>query len=411
MGAVAVIVSAVIFARTVEIVEEIVEEITRVTIVDEGQYGRQLLTPQTDPGDPVIFLIVGTDSALGLDPGDPATSGREIDPDGRSLADTIMLVRLEPESGDAWVLSIPRDLWAEIPGAQDNKIASAFYIGGAPLLVATVTSMLDVEINHYVQMDFAAFQRVVDTLGGVPVWFEHPARDPKSGLAISAPGCHVLDGRQALQYVRSRTYTEQIDGRWRVTQGDDFGRIRRQQDFLVLALDRAIHRGARNPSTMIGLLDAGAASVTLDQELTPGDLVALGEAFSNFNPEKLHRERLEVYTLYWPDGNYKGEAALGDANKPMLDVFRGAADAGTASASPVNGIGATGGGFAGGAGAMAMPGPRIGVADLVSRLHGSVTAAPSEQAAVAAAQSGTDGGTDSESPSILGRPPEGETCG
>ena len=405
------IVSAVVFARTVEFVEQIVEEITRVTIVDEGQYGRQLLTPQTHPGDPVNFLIVGTDSALGLDPSDPAASGREIDPDGRSLADTIMMVRLDPESGEAWVLSIPRDLWAEIPGAQDNKIASAFYIGGAPMLVATVTSMLDVEVNHYVQMDFAAFQRVVDTLGGVPVWFEHPVRDPKSGLDISEPGCHVLDGSQALQYVRSRTYSEQIDGRWRVTQGDDFGRIRRQQDFLVLALDRAVHRGARNPSTMIRLLDAGAASVTLDQELTPGELIALGEAFSDFNPEKLRRERLEVYTLYWPDGAYKGEAALASANQPMLDVFRGGAGATTASAAPLGDIGSAGGGSAAGAGAMAMAGPRIGAAELVERLQSFDTAAPSEQAAVTAAQSETDGGTGSESPSILGRPPEGEACG
>ena len=55
---------------------------------------------------------------------------REVDPTGRSLADTIMLVRLDPVSGSAWVLSIPRDLWAEIPGAQDNKITSALYIGG-----------------------------------------------------------------------------------------------------------------------------------------------------------------------------------------------------------------------------------------------------------------------------------------
>ena len=405
------IVSAVVFARTVEFVEQIVEEITRVTIVDEGQYGRQLLTPQTHPGDPVNFLIVGTDSALGLDPSDPAASGREIDPDGRSLADTIMMVRLDPESGEAWVLSIPRDLWAEIPGAQDNKIASAFYIGGAPMLVATVTAMLDVEVNHYVQMDFAAFQRVVDTLGGVPVWFEHPVRDPKSGLDISEPGCHVLDGSQALRYVRSRTYTEQIDGRWRVTQGDDFGRIRRQQDFLVLALDRAVHRGARNPSTMIRLLDAGAASVTLDQELTPGELIALGEAFSDFNPEKLRRERLEVYTLYWPDGAYKGEAALASANQPMLDVFRGGAGATAASAAPLGDIGSAGGGSAAGAGAMAMAGPRIGAAELVERLQSFDTAAPSEQAAVTAAQSETDGGTGSESPSILGRPPEGEACG
>ena len=326
VAALAVIVSAVLSIRTVEVVEEVWEEFDRELIVDTGQYGRQLLRTDTEPGEPVNFLIVGTDSALGLDPDDPVLHGRVVDPTGRSLADAIILVRLDPVSGSAWVLSIPRDLWAVIPGAQDNKITSALFIGGAELMVATVTSMFDVEINHYVELDLAGFRAVVDTLGGIPVWFENPARDPGSGLNITEPGCHVLDGEQALQYVRSRRYTEQVDGRWRITGGDDFDRIERHQDFLVLALDRAINRGARNPSTMVELLEAAAASLTLDQDLRLSELIALGEAFADFNPENLQRHRLEVYTLWWPDGSYKGEAAYRGANEPILEVFRGGAD-------------------------------------------------------------------------------------
>ena len=133
-------------------------------------------------------------------------------------------------------------------------------------------------------------------------------------------------GERALHYVRSRRYTEQIDGRWRITGGDDFSRIERQQDFLVLALDRAINRGARNPSTMVELLDAAAGSLTLDQDLTLAELIALGEAFADFNPENLQRQRLEVYTVWWPDGAYKGEAAYKGANEPLLEVFRGLVD-------------------------------------------------------------------------------------
>ena len=136
----------------------------------------------------------------------------------------------------------------------------------------------------------------------------------------------MLGGEQALQYVRSRTYTELIDGRWRITGGDDFSRIARQQDFLVLALDRAISRGARNPTTIAGMIEAGAAFVTIDQDLTLGELVSLAQDFSDFNPENLQRQRLEVYTLWWPDGRYKGEAALRQANEPILDIFRGEAD-------------------------------------------------------------------------------------
>ena len=326
VASLAVIVSAVAFARLAERVEEVWEQVNRVVIVDTGQYGRQLLRTGTEPGEPVNFLIVGTDSALGLDPDDPVLHGRVVDPTGRSLADTIMLVRLDPVSGSAWVLSLPRDLWAEIPGAQDNRLTSALYIGGAELLVATVTSMFDVEINHYVEVNLAGFREVVDTLGGIPVWFPNPVRDTRLGFSIPEPGCHVLGGEQALHYVRSRRYTEQIDGRWRITGGDDFSRIERQQDFLVLALDRAVNRGARNPSTMVELLDAASASMTLDQDLTLAELIALGEAFADFNPDNLQRQRLEVFTVWWPDGTYRGEAAYTTANNPILEVLRGEAD-------------------------------------------------------------------------------------
>lgn len=327
LASVAVIVAAVLVADYAEHVVEVWRDVDRVEIIGTGQYGQDpLLRTDTEPGEPVNFLIVGTDSALGLDPDDPVMSGRVVDPSGRSLADAIMLVRLDPVAASAWALSIPRDLWADIPGAQENRITSALYIGGAELLVATVTSMFDVEINHYVELDLAGFREVVDTLGGIPVWFNHPTRDPRSGLNIVEPGCHVLDGERALQYVRSRRFTEQIDGRWRITGGDDFTRIERQQDFLVLALDRAINRGARNPSTMVELLEAASESMTLDQDLTLAELIALGGAFADFNPENLQRNRLEVYTVWWPDGTYQGEAAYKRANEPLLEVFRGAAD-------------------------------------------------------------------------------------
>ncbi len=321
-----VIVSAVASARTVQYVEEVWEEYRPVYFPDTVQYGRDLLVTDTEPGEPVNFLLVGIDSSIDVRPDAETDGAGGVAAGGRALADVIMLVRLDPGAKSAWVLSIPRDLWAEIPGAQDHKINSALLIGGAPLLVATVRSMFDVEINHYVEMDFAGFEQVVDTLGGVPVWFPNPARDPKSKLNIETPGCHVLGGEQALQYVRSRTYTEFIDGRWRITGGDDFSRIARQQDFLVLALDRAISRGARNPTTIVGMIEAGAAFVAFDQDVTLGELVSLAQDFSDFNPENLQRKRLEVYTLFWPDGRYKGEAAYRQANEPILDVFRGEED-------------------------------------------------------------------------------------
>ena len=393
-----VIVSAVASARTVKYVDEIWEQVDRVRIVDTVQYGHDLLRTDTEPGEPVNFLLVGTDSGTDAEGSAAASRASGVATSGKSLADVIMLLRLDPESKSAWVLSIPRDLWAEIPGAQNHKINSAFFIGGAPLLVETVTSMFDVEINHYVQVDFAGFQAVVNTLGGVPVWFPNPARDPKSKLKIDEPGCHVLQGEQALQYVRSRTYTELIDGRWRVTGGDDFRRIERQQDFLVLALDRAISRGARNPTTLASMIKAGAAFVTIDQDLTLGELVSVAQAFSDFNPENLQRQRLEVYTLWWPDGRYKGEAAYQRANEPMLDVFRGVADSESASAVSLTGVEAAS--APAGAGVV-LAGAQAGAGVV---LAGAQAGAGD---AVVAAQSVEE---DPEPVVILGRPPEGESC-
>ncbi|MXZ97443.1 MAG: hypothetical protein F4017_11610, partial [Acidimicrobiaceae bacterium] len=136
-----VIVSALASARTVQYVEEVWEQIDRVPVTGTVQYGQELLRPDTEPGEPVNFLIVGTDSGTDVASTAAAAQAGGVATSGKSLADVIMLLHLDPKAKSAWVLSIPRDLWAEIPGAQDHKINSAFYIGGASLLVETITSM------------------------------------------------------------------------------------------------------------------------------------------------------------------------------------------------------------------------------------------------------------------------------
>ncbi|MFQ5556838.1 MAG: LCP family protein [Acidimicrobiales bacterium] len=302
-------------------------EIPRVEI-GRDSFGRQILHSETPPGEPVTFLLVGTDSAAGVPAADPVLIDREIDPNGRALADSILLLRVDPVSGSAWVVSIPRDLRVEIPDAAPNKINASLLIGGPKLLTRTVSETFDLVINHYVQVDFLGFREIVDVLGGVPVWFDTPTRSPRSGLDIQTAGCRVLDGVEALQYVRARSdYQQYVDDTWVVTGRDDFSRIARQQDFLVLALDRAIDRGARSPTTMASLLDAGQDSVLLDENLTLAELLDLGQAFSDFNPENLHRFALQLDTLEDSDGAYQGEALVPGVNEEVLDIFRGAAEA------------------------------------------------------------------------------------
>ncbi len=300
-----------------------VAEIPRV------QFSGDLLITETPPGDPVNFVVIGNDSALGIDPGDPIHIGRVYDDRGTHNADSISLVRVDPVARQVWVLSIPRDLVVDVPGSREWKINAASLIGGPELLVQTISETFDVQLNHYVQLDFLAFEAVVDQLNGVPVWFVNPARDLESGLDVPLAGCVVLDGEGALSYVRSRNYEEFIEGAW-ISVGNeqpDLARIRRQQDFLVLALDRAVARGARNLSTMSSLITAGAQSVVLDQGLTPAELIDLAEAFTDFDPASLQRFSLEVL----PERNYRdlGDVAHfvdGPVNREALDIFRGVAD-------------------------------------------------------------------------------------
>ena len=133
------------------------------------QFSGDLLDTETDPSEPVNFLIIGVDSALGLDPDDPAAFGRDVDARGNSLADTIALLRIDPVGGQAWMLTLPRDLLVEIPNARIpvQKINAASLIGGAPLLVETVSTNFDVRINHYVELDSVSYTHL--TLPTIPL--------------------------------------------------------------------------------------------------------------------------------------------------------------------------------------------------------------------------------------------------
>jgi len=163
-----------------------------------------ILTAIESPQEPVTILILGRDT-------------RDTENDiGR--ADTIMLFYLNPKENNGVLLSIPRDTLVEIPGHGEDKINHAYAYGGEELMIKTVSSFLDAEINHYVTLDFEGFVRLIDALGGVDITIDRPMVDPKSGANFSA-GNHRFTGEQALSYTRSR-----------VTELGDIGRIQRQQN-------------------------------------------------------------------------------------------------------------------------------------------------------------------------------------
>ena len=278
-----------------------------------------LVTPE-QTGEPQNYLVVGIDNADRLAPDDPVRRKR----DSQQLSDTIMVMRIDPAERKAELLSLPRDLWVPYGDTGDHaRINTAISRGnGRPdVLIGVLKDYLGIPIHHYVQVDLAGFRELVAAIDGVPVYFPYPARDQRSGLSILETGCVTLDPVQALAYARSRYHDQLIDGEWVRDPRYDLGRIARQQDFIRRALDRAVEKGARNPGTLDRLLDAALASVTIDDELTTGDIFDLAQRFRQFDPDSL-----ETYTVP-VEREFKGAAdvvLLVEAQaEPILARFRG----------------------------------------------------------------------------------------
>jgi LCP family protein required for cell wall assembly len=272
-------------------------------------------------GQPENFLLVGVDSAAGINSNDPINIGRGA----TENTDTIMILRVDPKSDKAQLLSLPRDLWVQIAGTDyHEKINSALSTGGPERLIETIQQNFGIPINHFVQVDFEAFRSLVDAVGGIPIYFPWPARDVHTGLNITRPGCVTLNGVQGLSYARSRYFQIEVDGQWVSDPTSDIGRIARQQQFIKLALKRAISKGARNPFVVQRLLGTAEHDVTLDNQLTLNDLVNLAEQFRNFDPNTL-----EVYTPP-TTGEVLGDADVLVLNtvsaQPIFDRFRNLSD-------------------------------------------------------------------------------------
>ena len=262
------------------------------------------------------YLLVGSDTREGISADDPdfGVIGDTGIVSG-SRADTIMVLRRERDGGAA-IVSLPRDLWLEIPGSGGSNRINAAYNGGAERLVATVVETLGIPVHHYVEVNFVGFRDIVNELGGVTICFPYPTRDVKTGLDQPA-GCNVLDGLEALAFARSRAYQEFREGEWRTDRTSDIGRTERQQQFISAAADGAIARLSDQPFASGDLITAVSASVKVDETLDPFlAAAALKQAYSG----GFTRYSLPVY------GDTVGNASvlrLGEGSSEILDYFRG----------------------------------------------------------------------------------------
>lgn len=277
------------------------------------------------PGDPQNFLLVGSDSRAFVEEGssDQKSFGDE-GATGGQRADTIILVRVDPRTRRAAMVSFPRDLWLPIaPDGHNQRINTAFE-DGPEQLIETIKSNFNIPIHHYAQVDFKGFQGLVDAVGGVTIYLATPVRDRVTGLHILDTGCVELHGDQSLAYVRSRHFQYQENGRWKSDPSGDLGRITRQQDFIRRALREALSKGLTNPARLNRLVNVGLKNVKVSKSLDLKDVVNLGKNFRSLSPETLQQYQLPV-----TNARINGAAVLKilDKDKPkaeaIFQVFRG----------------------------------------------------------------------------------------
>lgn len=187
---------------------------------------------ELESDDRITILMMGIDRR----PGEPFIS----------RTDTMMLVSFNPQTDQVSVLSVPRDLYVVIPGRGRDRINTAFVYGaqgnnpagGAELAMRTVAYNLGISVDHYVMIDFSAFIRAVDAIGGIDVQVPYDINDPTfpdmnygyDPLYIPA-GEHHFDGLTALKYARTRH------------QDNDFYRARRQQQVLLAVRSKVLGLG------------------------------------------------------------------------------------------------------------------------------------------------------------------------
>ena len=223
---------------------------------------REEVTGLAAGGRPLHVLITGSDSREGLS----AQERIELTTGSASgeRADTILLLTID--GTNAGLLSFPRDLSVTRCDGSVGRINGALAIGGPGCLVETVRALSGIPVHHHVSVTFGGFRDVVDAVGGVELCLDGPLRDRSAGIDLPA-GCQVLDGKDALGFVRVR----KIDS--------DFARVERQQRFLrALAGELVSPRLLVQPWRLVPAVIGVTRAVTVDERLDPLDLarIAIG---------------------------------------------------------------------------------------------------------------------------------------
>jgi LCP family protein required for cell wall assembly len=303
-------------------------------------------------GTPYNVLLIGSDSRVGETAAEAEQFGNQSDAGGQR-SDTIKIIRVDPATGTASSLSIPRDTYVTLSGvsagsqlADQNKINAAFG-SGPDALIQTIESTFGIPINHYIVVNFFGLEDAVNALGGIKMDFPYPVRDHdcsvivdgtcsnNSGLNIPTAGCQVLDGAQALALSRSRYFQYYADGEWNSDPTSDIGRITRQNLIIAAALDKA--KSTYNPFRLNTLLSSVVHDFSKDNGLSVTDLFSLAERYHAFSGSQLQAYTLPTAGAYTSGGS-SVEVVQPEEASATISQFLGG-PLGAISTPPIDGDG------------------------------------------------------------------------
>lgn len=200
------------------------------------------------------ILLAGTDARI--DPGSQTVEDLER---GGQRSDTIMIMHITGDRKHAYLISIPRDTWVEIPGKGMHKINAAYALGGPSLFVETVERFTNMRMHHLAVINWQGFMDLTDALGGVEINF--PERTLLRNGKYYGPGVETLSGEEALDYVRER----------KTLKEGDFDRARRQQNYLRSLMNQTLAKGT-SLSKIGPVIDAITKNLYVDEGFTNGKM-------------------------------------------------------------------------------------------------------------------------------------------
>lgn len=248
-------------------------------------------------------LVMGSDSR-----GEGMDTAENKGEDGER-SDTMMLVHVPEDRQNVYVMSIVRDLWVEIPGEGERKVNSALGLGGYPLVTATVENLLGVNIDHLAVIDFEGFNGLTEALGGVEVCNPNAFSSGQVNPSYFPEGEILLQGPDALRYVRER----------KAFLGGDFERVANQQRFVSAMVDQILTVDTlANPQRVMTVVDSIVPFISVDEGLDAGTIAGYGLQLNG-----IRSDDIETFTIpHGPPAEGPGGASIVLQDEEALPELR-----------------------------------------------------------------------------------------